>query len=56
MWWIVSRIFGSLGQLISHPKEEEYGKEDLHLEIKRYGDPDISKSFLTVFWYYNVLK
>ena len=45
MWQILSRIFDSLGQLISHPKEEEYGKEALRLEIKHYGDPDVSKSF-----------
>ena len=53
-WTKINRIFGSLGQLISHPKEKEYGKEDLRLEIKHYGDPDVSKSFQTVFRYYNV--
>ena len=53
-WTKINRVFGSLGQLISHPIEKEYGKEDLHLEIKRYGDPDVSKSFQTVFRYYNV--
>ena len=53
-WTKINRIFSSLGQLISRPKEKEYGKEDLRLEIKCYGDPDISKSFQSVFRYYNV--
>ena len=44
-WTKINQIFGSLGQLISCPKEKEYGKEDLRLEIKCYGDPDVSKSF-----------